>query len=245
MDQIGPIDGPVVCIVVAAGSGERLGAGVPKAFVPLLGQPLLAWSLAAIAESGRFDEVVVAAPEGWEDRAGAVAGSSPTLPPVAVVLGGATRQGSVRVALEAASDDAKVIVCHDAARPLAGPALFGRVLLALASADGAVPVLPVADTVKLVREGVIEDTLPRHELGLAQTPQAFLAGALRAAHRLAQEAGLEETDDAALLERAGYRVVAVAGDPDNLKVTSPEDLARAEAILDARHGVDASPRRTR
>jgi 2-C-methyl-D-erythritol 4-phosphate cytidylyltransferase len=239
MDSNGPKAGLAVCIVVAAGSGERLGAGVPKAFVPLLGQPLLAWSLGAIGESGRFDEVVVVAPEGWADRAGAVAESVPALPPVALVVGGATRQGSVRAALEAAPDDAEVTVCHDAARPLAGPDLFGRVLLALAGADGAVPVLPVADTVKLVREGVIEDTIPRHELGLAQTPQAFLAGPLRASHRLAEEAGLEGTDDAALLERAGYRVVAVAGDPDNLKVTSPEDLARAEAILGARRGPES------
>jgi 2-C-methyl-D-erythritol 4-phosphate cytidylyltransferase/2-C-methyl-D-erythritol 2,4-cyclodiphosphate synthase len=131
-----------------------------------------------------------------------------------------------------------MVVCHDAARPLAQAALFESVLLALGVADGAVPLLPVADTVKRVRNGVVEDTIPRHDLGLAQTPHAFRAGPLRAAHRLAEEAGIEGTDDAALLERAGYLVVAVAGDPDNLKVTVPEDLGRVEAILGDRLAAD-------
>jgi 2-C-methyl-D-erythritol 4-phosphate cytidylyltransferase len=199
---------------------------------------MLAWSLVAIANSGRFDEIVIAAPEGWQDGARAVAASVPGLPRVVVVTGGSTRQASVRAALDSAVSDAEVVVCHDAARPLARAALFESVLTALVAADGAVPVLPVADTVKRVRDGVVQDTIPRDELRLAQTPQAFRAGPLRAAHRLAEEAGTEGTDDATLLEQAGYRVVAVPGDPDNLKVTVPDDLGRAEAILGDRLAED-------
>jgi len=121
-------------------------------------------------------------------------------------------------------------VCHDAARPFASPALYSAVVSALASADGAVPVLAVADTVKRVRGGIVDATEPRDGLALAQTPQAFDAAALRDAHDRAEREGVEVTDDAAALEWAGYRVSAVPGEVRNFKVTTPEDLARAELV---------------
>ena len=126
--------------------------------------------------------------------------------------------------------DVGVVMCHDAARPFATPALFDRVLGALDGVQGVVPVVPVPDTVKRVEGGVVLRTEPREGLVLAQTPQAFLALALRQAHDRAERDGIEVTDDAAALERAGFRVRAVPGEPGNFKITTPEDLARAEAI---------------
>jgi 2-C-methyl-D-erythritol 4-phosphate cytidylyltransferase len=124
-----------------------------------------------------------------------------------------------------------VVVCHDAARPLATPGLFGAVLDALEGWDGVVPVLPVPDTVKRVRGGLVEATEARDTLGLAQTPQAFATSALRDAHARAERDGHEVTDDAAALELVGYRVRAIAGEAANFKITTLEDLARAESIL--------------
>jgi len=214
-----------VAIVLAGGSGERLGERVPKAFVGVGGRPMLVHAALAALACPAIRSVVVAAPEGFEDLALAMLEGVGTH---AVVTGGATRQGSVRAALEAVPPDTGVIVCHDAARPFARPELFVAVLDALEEADGAVPVLPISDTVKRVRHGLVLGTEPREELALAQTPQAFVASALREAHRRATEGGVDLTDDAALLEWAGFRVRAVAGDPDNFKITTPDDLARAE-----------------
>jgi len=146
-----------------------------------------------------------------------------------VVVGGTTRADSVRAGLAAVPADAAVIVVHDAARPLAGPVLFGAVVDAVRGgrADGAVPVVPVTDTLKRVEGGQVVATLDRDGLVTVQTPQAFRAGALRAAHAGAGEA----TDDAGLLEAAGGTVVTVEGDPRNLKLTRPEDLALAESLM--------------
>ena len=220
--------------MLAAGSGERLGVGSPKAFVPLGGRTILAHAVAAAAACPEVDLLVVTAPEGAEDLAHAV------LEPFgahAVVRGGASRQASVRAALEVVPADAPTIVCHDAARALASSALFSAVLRGLEGYDGCIPVVPVPDTVKRVKADEVLATEPREELRLAQTPQAFVATALRDAHARAEAADLEFTDDAAALEWAGYRVHAVPGEPWNLKITTPEDLARAEAdLLEGRHG---------
>ncbi len=220
--------GTVVALLLAAGSGERMGGGPPKAFVEVGGRPLLRRAWEAAAGCRRVGSLVVAVPAGLEDRARQVL---PLDPPVTVVAGGPSRHASVRAALEAVPREAWAVVCHDAARPFAPAGLFDAVLDALGEAEGAVPVLSVPDTVKRVRGGWVEATLPREDLGLAQTPQAFRAEALREAHRRAAEAGLEFTDDAACLEWAGFRVRALPGDPANFKVTTPADLARAEALL--------------
>ena len=146
-----------------------------------------------------------------------------------VVAGGATRADSVRAGLAAVPADATVIVVHDAARPLAGPALFAAVIdvVQAGGVDGAVPVVPVSDTLKRISADRVVATVDRDGLVAVQTPQAFTAGALRAAHA----SGAEATDDAGLLEAAGLAVAAVDGDPANLKLTRAEDLALAEALL--------------
>ena len=221
---------PAVAVVLAAGSGQRLGTSMPKAFVELAGRPILARAAAAALASSGIGWIVVVVPAGHEDLAHAMLEHAGTH---AVVTGGDTRQASVRAALGAIPDDVRLIVSHDAARPLASVELFSAVLGALEGspeADGVVPVIPLPDTVKRLRAGFVVATEDRHELVLAQTPQAFRAPALREAHARAVEAGLEFTDDAGVLEWAGYRVKAVAGEPDNFKITTAEDLARAEAL---------------
>ena len=212
-------------MIAAAGSGQRLGAGGPKAFVELAGRPLIGWSLEALAAADSIERVVVAAPPGHEtDLEGAE-----------VVAGGATRAESVRLAMAAA--DADLVVIHDAARPLATPELFDRVVARLAEsgADGVIAAAPVADTLKLAGEGEeIVRTVDRDGLWAAQTPQAFRAVPLRRA----QAAGELEaaTDEASLIERAGGRVLLVANDEPNPKVTTSADLRTVEALLAARAG---------
>jgi 2-C-methyl-D-erythritol 4-phosphate cytidylyltransferase len=216
-----------VAIVLGAGAGARLGATVPKAFVPLGDTTMLTLSATAAAACPEVDSLVIVVPPGWERRAEALIRSPK---PCAIVAGGPSRQDSVRLALRSIPGDADAMLCHDAARPFASPELFSAVLAALEDADGVVPVVPVPDTVKRIREWMVVGTEPRHELWLAQTPQAFRAEPLRLAHATPEEGA---TDDAALLERARYRVRAVPGEPDNFKITTPEDLVRAEAVLAA------------
>jgi 2-C-methyl-D-erythritol 4-phosphate cytidylyltransferase len=218
-----------VAVVLAAGEGERLGRG-PKAFLEVGGRSILSMAVAAAAACPDIDELVVAVPSRFAERV--TRSIVPSLPkPCRAVLGGRTRQESARLALESIPDDRPVVVFHDAARPFAAPELFSAVIAALADADGVVPVLPLADTVKRVRDGYVESTLSREELRAAQTPQAFAAPAFRDAHERAAATGMWCTDDAALLEWAGYRVRAVTGEPVNFKITMAEDLARAERYV--------------
>jgi len=228
-------DRTVIAVVVAAGWGARLGLDMPKALVKVAGYPMLYHSLAAIGLAPSVDAVVVVAPPGHVAETEDVTDEAPPRVSIdAVVPGGETRQESVRRGLETCPH-ADVVLVHDAARPLVSPDLFARVLHALdGPAVGAVPVIGVPDTVKRVRDGVVVETVPRAEIGLAQTPQGFDAEQLREAHRRAEERGDRATDDAMLLEAEGLRVVAVAGEPENFKVTTAEDLRRAEEILRAR-----------
>jgi len=223
-----------VVIVLAAGTGERLGLDVPKALLPLGGRPILARAVSAALASPAVGLVVVTAPPGSEDLAHAIV---EPLGAHAVVTGGATRHASVGAALAAVPDEAPIVVCHDAARALASPRLFADVLDALPGWDGVVPAVGVPDTVKRVRGEVVVGTEPRQELVLAQTPQAFVASALRDAHARALDADLEFTDDAAALEWAGYRIRVIPGEPGNFKITTAEDLERAEhALVETAHG---------
>jgi 2-C-methyl-D-erythritol 4-phosphate cytidylyltransferase/2-C-methyl-D-erythritol 2,4-cyclodiphosphate synthase len=217
-------------IVLAAGSGSRLGLDVPKAFAPLAGRTILEHALAAAFDPAWVDALVVAVPAGWEERAGTIMGPSY---PRAVVTGGPSRQASVRAALAAVPADAETIVVHDAARPLTHPAFFLAVLKMLEGWDGVVPVTPVTDTVKRLDGERVVGTESRAALVLAQTPQAFRGGALRDAHARAERAGDAVTDDAEAVELAGYRVRAIGVDAANFKITTPEDLARAESVLAA------------
>lgn len=214
-----------VAIVLAAGSGERLGADVPKAFAPLAGRPLLLHAVENLLAADEIFSAVVAVPDGWEARARAMLGPEERC---VVVTGGSTRTASVRNALAAIDPSVEVIVCHDAARALAPPSLVAVTIAALDDADGAIPALPVTDTVKRVVDGIVSRTEPRDGLVAVQTPQAFRAAALREAHSRSDEGF---TDDAMALELAGFRVRVVPGDPLAHKITTTEDLAWAEARL--------------
>ena len=224
-------EGGATVVVLAAGFGRRLGADEPKAFLTVAGRPLLVMAVSAAAASPTVTAIVVAVPPGAEARAKELLADIDI--PIAIVEGGQTRQASVAAALDAVSDDATTVICHDAARPFAPPDLFSAVAEALKDEDGAVPVIPVTDTLKRVVDDVIVGTEPREGLARAQTPQAFRLEALREAHMRAQEAGMHFTDDAAVMEWAGYRVVAIQGEPTNFKITTLLDLALAEARMGA------------
>lgn len=217
-----------VALLAAAGRGQRLQADVPKALLHLAGKPLLDFAIRAIDACDDLRGVVVAAPA--DGRAEIVDLASRSKKLIDVVDGGETRSGSIRNALEAVPPEFDAVVCHDVARPFASVALFSTVLRALDDADGVVPTLPVHDTVKRIDGTVIAETLPRDGLALAQTPQAFRREVLEAAHRAAVREQFDGTDDAALVERAGYRVVAVPGELSNLKVTTSADLKVATVL---------------
>ncbi|MBS0295957.1 MAG: bifunctional 2-C-methyl-D-erythritol 4-phosphate cytidylyltransferase/2-C-methyl-D-erythritol 2,4-cyclodiphosphate synthase [Proteobacteria bacterium] len=211
-------------VVVAAGSGSR--AGGAKQWRPLAGKPVARWSVEALLRAGARRVIVVIAP-GGETQAGVVFSD---LERVSLVEGGATRDRSVRNGLEALSSesDAPVLV-HDAARPLLKPEHIRTLLAALDGVDGAMPALPVADTLKRGEDGLIADTVSREGLWRAQTPQAFRRSTLIAAYARFPE-GEAPTDDAAVVERAGGRVRLIPGDPRLMKLTYPEDFAMAEAL---------------
>jgi 2-C-methyl-D-erythritol 4-phosphate cytidylyltransferase len=209
----------VWAVVAAAGSGERLGADRPKAFARLGDRPLLAESLERLDASGWVDAIVVAAPPGWEEPVILLAEELSCGKVVASVTGGETRAASVRAALVEVPEEAAVVLVHDAARPLLPEDVIERVLAPLSEGwDGAVPVEPIPDTVKRVRGDEVVETLDRLELVLAQTPQAFVASALREA------AEGEGSDCSSLVEARGGRIKVVPGDPRLRKVTSAEDL---------------------
>jgi 2-C-methyl-D-erythritol 4-phosphate cytidylyltransferase len=212
----------VWALLVAAGTGERLGGERPKAFVGLGELPLLAEPLRRLDESGWIDAIVVAAPLGWEEPAILLAEELSTTKVVAVVAGGAIRAESVRAALAEVPDEVLVVLVHDAARPLVTDAVLERVLAPLSEGwDGVVPGLALADTVKTVEGDRVTGTLPRDGLVAVQTPQAFLTPTLRAAYA-GDLAGA--TDCSALVEARGGRVRWVEGDPRLLKVTTQADL---------------------
>jgi 2-C-methyl-D-erythritol 4-phosphate cytidylyltransferase len=215
-------------VLVAAGRGERLGADRPKAFARLGELPLLAESLRRLDDNPWIDGIVVVAPAEWEEPAILLAEELGASKVTACVPGGETRSASVRAGLAEVPDDAAVVLVHDAARPVLPEEVVRRLLDALAEGfDGAVPVLPAADTVKRVQDGVVVETLVRDELAVVQTPQAFVAAVLRAA------ADGEGSDCASLVEARGGRVKAVAGDERLLKVTTPADLERIAVWLAA------------
>lgn len=193
---------------------------------------MLQYSLEVMAASELPLTTIVVVPDpAVAEFAAVVNDLSPAIKVDALVPGGPTRQESVRRGLESADPGTDWVICHDAARPLATPVLFSRVLRGLDDAEGSVPVVASADTVKLVRDGQVTGTIPRGEVGLAQTPQGFHFAVLRESHQRALRQGLEVTDDATLVEMAGYRVAVVEGETTNFKITTPADLRRAEHVL--------------
>jgi 2-C-methyl-D-erythritol 4-phosphate cytidylyltransferase len=220
----------VWAVLVAAGRGERLGGDRPKAFARLRGRPLLAEPLARLDGDDSIDAIVLVAPPGWEEPSILLAEELGVSKVASCVAGGSSRSESVRIGLAEVPEQAQFVLVHDAARPLLPPGLVATLLEALgAGFDGAVPALAVADTIKRARGGLVTETLARSELVAVQTPQAFVASALRAA------ASGEGSDCASLVEAAGGRITIVPGDEQLLKVTTAADLQRVEAWLGAEH----------
>jgi 2-C-methyl-D-erythritol 4-phosphate cytidylyltransferase/2-C-methyl-D-erythritol 2,4-cyclodiphosphate synthase len=211
----------IAALLVAAGSGSRFGAGQPKQFTLIGAKPALRWAADALAS-----HVALLQPVGDPAPLAAALAGMDHLPPVP---GGTERQDSVRAGLEALAPHAPdVVLVHDAARPWIPPGTVEALIGALTDLHGAIPAVPVADTLKRARDGLIGETVARDGLFRAQTPQAFRFGTLLDLHR---QAGPGATDDAALLERAGLPVGLVPGHEDNIKLTYPEDLVRLERLL--------------
>lgn len=214
-------------VIVAAGSGSRAGPGAAKQWRPLAGRPVLRWSVERLLAAGAREVVVVVAADGWTMAEDALSGLNGWRP----VAGGATRALSVQAGLAGLTGGPdEAVLIHDAARPFVAARHIEILLAALATADGAVPALPVADTLK--RQGDIVTTVPRTGLWRAQTPQAFRLGRLRAAYA-AWAGGDEPTDDAAVVEAAGGRIALAPGDPILMKLTYPEDFEMAERLASA------------
>ena len=218
-------------IVPAAGRGERLGPGAPKALRTLAGLPILVHAVRALASARSIDLVVIAAPEDGVDETRSVLAGIDTEAEIVIVAGGDTRQGSVARALLALPSDVDVVLVHDAARPLVPPDVIDRVASAVrAGHEAVIPTLGVVDTIKEVdADGTVERTLDRSRLHAVQTPQGFTRAVLQSAHALSDAS--DATDDAGLVERMGVAVHVVPGDEEAFKITRPLDLVLAEAIL--------------
>ncbi|MGN8026530.1 2-C-methyl-D-erythritol 4-phosphate cytidylyltransferase [Microbacterium sp. 22242] len=216
-------------IVVAAGSGTRLGAGAPKAFVPLAGRTILQHALDGVFAAAPA-QVVLVVPEGREAEAAAAAAAAGAAE-VRIVVGGETRQRSVAAGLAALADGIDVVLVHDAARALTPAAQIAAVAAAVAPGVGVIPALPVVDTLKRVRGDDVVAPVDRSELAAAQTPQGFPRAELEAAYARAEAEGTDHTDDAALFAAAGGAVRRVAGSEEAFKITTPHDLERARMIL--------------
>lgn len=233
------MDERVVAVVPAGGRGARMGHEVPKQFLQLGDVPLLVHALRVLESSPVIHAIVMVVPENDVSYC-----RHKLVPQFAlskihhVVSGGASRQDSVWNGLQAVDACAGIVVIHDAVRPFVTGTMVQEVVDRARTHGAAVVAVPIRDTVKRVtRDGVIETTLDRQSLWVAQTPQAFKTGLLRDAHRLSRQRGVAATDDAFLVEQLGHEVSIVNGSTDNVKMTCPEDLAVGEAMLSARlHG---------
>lgn len=225
----------VSVVIPAGGAGKRLGSRTPKQFLRLGGTPILAATAGHFARHPAVSSIVVAAPAAHLSRtrrllAPLVATRGRGRLVVSVVAGGAERQESVWRGMQATPPDTELIVVHDAVRPFITRALIDAVLAAAAESGAALCALPIAETVKRVRAGLVEQTIDRTGLWAVQTPQAFRAGLLREAHDKARRDGVTGTDDAMLVERLGHPVRVVPGLPGNMKITTAVDLRRARRV---------------
>jgi 2-C-methyl-D-erythritol 4-phosphate cytidylyltransferase len=226
----------VVALVPAAGRGLRMGGSVPKQFLSLGGEPLIIQSLRMLQAAPVIDQIILAVPFADIEYCEREIVSRHRFTKVTkVVAGGAERQDSVRCALARVPPDTEIVLIHDAVRPFVTIQMIAEVVAAAKKEGAAIIALPMRDTVKQVRtDGTIERTVDRTLLWLAQTPQAFRWDWIEAAHKKAHAEGIRATDDAFLVEWLGYPVTVVEGSGENIKVTRPEDLVIAEAILASR-----------
>jgi 2-C-methyl-D-erythritol 4-phosphate cytidylyltransferase len=225
----------VTAIVPAAGGGTRLAGPLPKQYLPLAGIPLLTRTLQALLASRRVDSLILVVPPGQEARCRGDILEPYGLVTDALVPGGADRQASVYAGLMQITGETDLILVHDGARPLITAAVIHAAVAAAAETGAAVVALPVTDTIKMAGpDGRVQETPARGRLWAAQTPQVFRASLLREAHTRALREDFRSTDDSALVERLGHPVRLVPGSPENLKITTPADLAVADQILRAR-----------
>ncbi len=220
-------------VIVSAGRGERFGNRA-KVLLPIAGKPMLAWSIEAAFQAVSVREIVVVAGDHTLDAIAALVRDIPSVRPVSVVPGGATRQESVAAGVAATSDDAAIVLVHDAARPLVTPDLIEGCVRSARDHGGVIAAMPVTDTLKQVTAHHIDRTVPREHLWAAQTPQAFRRETLVSALAWSREHPAVHTDEASILEAMGIPVTIVQGAVSNLKVTHPDDLVVAEALLAVR-----------
>ena len=223
----------VNAVIVAAGKGERMGTLLPKPFLPLAGVPLLIHTMRSLTQSALIAKlVIVVAPEREALLRDLLDVHGPFSVPTCIVHGGPERQDSVRFGLAALDTKCEIVVIHDAARPFIAAEIIDRSVAVAAEVGAALVAIPARDTIKRVDPtGTVRETVPRQHLWLAQTPQTFRVPLIRAAHARALSEGVVATDDAALVEQLGGSVRVVPGDPLNFKITTPDDLRLAEAIL--------------
>ncbi|MGH7274609.1 MAG: 2-C-methyl-D-erythritol 4-phosphate cytidylyltransferase [Nitrospiria bacterium] len=226
----------VTAIIVAAGVGKRMGQTTPKQFLPLAGQPLLAHTLIPFEAVQEVREIIVLVPTGWEEHCRSVVIEKNGFKKVSkVISGGKERQDSVYIGLMEAATTSGVIVVHDGVRPLITEALIQISIKTAAHCGAAVVAIPLTDTLKQVTlDGLVKRTLKREGLWLVQTPQTFQKKIILEAYAAALRDHFSGTDDAALVERAGFPIKIVPGSAMNLKVTTPEDLRQAEVLLKER-----------
>ena len=227
-------------VVVAAGRGVRMGAAVNKVLLPLCGEPVIRHAVRAFCEADKIDGVVVvASSDETEQMRAALCGLEKVC---AIVPGGSTRQESVKNGLDALPKEARIALVHDGARPLISRELIARCIRQTEDCGSAVVCTPVTDTVKVEKDGCVVRTLDRSQLRAVQTPQCFCAGELKAAYEAAARDGVSVTDDASVMEHAGHSVHLLESSEVNFKLTTPEDLRRAEDIIGERRFMQRLPR---
>lgn len=227
-------------VVVAAGRGVRMGAAVNKVLLPLCGEPVIRHAVRAFCEADEIDgAVVVASADETEQMRAALCGLEKVC---AIVPGGSTRQESVKNGLDALPKEARISLVHDGARPLISRELIARCIRQTEDCGSAVVCTPVTDTVKVEKDGCVVRTLDRSQLRAVQTPQCFFAGELKAAYEAAARDGVSVTDDASVMEHAGHSVHLLESSEVNFKLTTPEDLRRAEDIIGERKFMQRLPR---
>ena len=228
-------------LIPAAGAGRRMGSDRNKLLLPLLGKPLLAWTLLAAEAANQIKWIgLIGQPHDWSDFEAILAQESLTKP-IQLIQGGETRQESVYNGLQALPEEAQQVLIHDGARCLITPVLFNHCAEVLQTTEGLIVGVPVKDTIKVVDEALyVRSTPDRSKLWAAQTPQGFWINKLKPCHEEGRRLKIQVTDDAALFERFNLPVKIVAGEETNLKITTPVDLAIAEFILRQRLGADAS-----
>ena len=227
-------------VVVAAGRGVRMGAAVNKVLLPLCGEPVIRHAVRAFCEADEIDGVVVVvSADETEQMRAALCGLEKVC---AIVPGGSTRQESVKNGLDALPKEARIALVHDGARPLISRELIARCIRQTEDCGSAVVCTPVTDTVKVEKDGCVVRTLDRSQLRAVQTPQCFFAGELKAAYEAAARDGVSVTDDASVMEHAGHSVHLLESSEVNFKLTTPEDLRRAEDIIGERKFMQRLPR---